>query len=255
MGNQCPDRGPIDTPDGLQEVITRYWNLRGDSYGDVWGTQGVDQREGNAWKADLERLLPAPPLRVLDVGAGTGFLSILMALLGHQVTGIDTAEEMLHIAGEANRRLGLSIVFATGDAHHPDFAESSFDLVVNRHLLWTLQDPEGAFACWYHLLRPGGQLAAIDSLWFVDRKRRSHGLPPHCALAWQELYSDEVRARLPIMSMDSMEPVLKMLSSSGFEDVALTRLPSVEAFYRERDREGDLDIPRYLVIARRPKRS
>lgn len=255
MSSVCRGRVPGENQDALKEAITKYWNLRSDSYGDVWGPEGVDPQEGDAWREELRGLLPPPPLHVLDVGAGTGFLSILMAQLGHRVTATDLAEEMLRVARDAGQRLGLSIVFAKGDAHQPDFPDGSFDLVANRHLLWTLREPEEAFANWYRVLRPGGLLVAIDSLWFVDKGRMSHGLPPHCAQAWQELYSDDVRARLPIMNMDSLEPVLGMLSSAGFEEVSLGRMLSVEAFYRERNLEGDRDVPRYVVVARRPDRS
>ena len=38
----------------------------------------------------------------------------------------------------------------------------SFDLVVSRHVLWTLPHPEAAIDEWIRVLRPGGRLAVID---------------------------------------------------------------------------------------------
>ena len=45
---------------------------------------------GRRWQEELEVRLPErSPLNILDVGTGTGFFAILMAQLGHKVTGID----------------------------------------------------------------------------------------------------------------------------------------------------------------------
>jgi protein-L-isoaspartate O-methyltransferase len=43
----------------------------------------------------LRPLLPPPPADILDVGTGTGFLALLLAELGHRVSGIDLSEGML----------------------------------------------------------------------------------------------------------------------------------------------------------------
>jgi ubiquinone/menaquinone biosynthesis C-methylase UbiE len=43
------------------------------------------------------------------------------------------------------------------------FPPASFDLVMTRHVLWTLPHPEAAIDEWKRVLRPGGRLAVIDS--------------------------------------------------------------------------------------------
>jgi len=43
----------------------------------------------------MRRLLPEPPASVLDVGAGTGFLSLLLAGQGYDVTAVDLSPGML----------------------------------------------------------------------------------------------------------------------------------------------------------------
>lgn len=43
-------------------------------------------QEQAAWLAALRRLLPPPRAAVPDMGAGTGFLSLLLAARGYRVT-------------------------------------------------------------------------------------------------------------------------------------------------------------------------
>jgi SAM-dependent methyltransferase len=50
-----------------------------------------------------------------------------------------------------------------GDASDPPArAGRSFDVILARHLLWTLPDPQGALRRWVSLLRPGGRLVLIE---------------------------------------------------------------------------------------------
>jgi SAM-dependent methyltransferase len=70
---------------------------------------------------------------------------------------------MLREAREKAAETGVAIRFEEGDAENLPFAVSSFDLVVSRHVLWTLPHPQAAVAGWVRVLRPGGRLVVIDS--------------------------------------------------------------------------------------------
>lgn len=66
-------------------------------------------QEQAAWAGALRRLLPEPPAAVLDVGAGTGFLSLLLAGQGYDVTAVDLSPGMLgRLRAEADARGGAS---------------------------------------------------------------------------------------------------------------------------------------------------
>jgi ubiquinone/menaquinone biosynthesis C-methylase UbiE len=119
-----------------------------------------------SWRRLLSRLLPTT-CRVLDVGCGTGSLSLLMAQAGHKVTGIDFAPAMIEQARAKALDAGVEIIFQAGDAAHPDFAASTFEVVLGRHILWAIPDiaTSKVLERWVNLLEPGGRLALIEGFW------------------------------------------------------------------------------------------
>lgn len=241
---------PSHQGDDLQSTITSYWNLRSDSYDAEPGHNASEGAEMDAWVADLGGLLPPSPRAVLDVGAGTGFISTLLARLGYQVTGLDPSEGMLAAARARGAGLAAPPTYVEGDGHAPPFPPASFDVVTNRHVLWTLRDPRTAFTAWRRVLRPGGRLLAIDSLWFLDRTNDSDTRDAPWSEAWARHYSDATRAGLPLMNAESMEPALAMLREAGFIDVHLRRLERVEAYHREQQpAAGGGTVPRYAIVA------
>src|SRR5688572_23716238 len=74
----------------------------------------------------------APGHRVLDLGAGTGTLAIMMkrSLPGVRVSGLDGDAEILTIAGQKATRAGVDIDFALGDAALP-YPNGAFDRVLS----------------------------------------------------------------------------------------------------------------------------
>ncbi|MFE0475558.1 class I SAM-dependent methyltransferase [Streptomyces sp. NPDC058947] len=116
-----------------------------------------------AWAERLRDWLPRRPGDVLDVGCGTGSLSLLAAEQGHRVTGVDLSPAMVRLARE--KLAGRDAVFLIGDAAAPPVGEQRFDAVLVRHVLWTLPDPARVLRQWYGLLRPGGRLVLVEGVW------------------------------------------------------------------------------------------
>ncbi|MFE0805149.1 class I SAM-dependent methyltransferase [Streptomyces sp. NPDC058812] len=125
------------------------------------GLRDADVRR--AWAARLASWLPALPGDVLDLGCGTGSLSLLAAEQGHRVTGVDLSPAMVALARA--KLAGRDAVFLTGDAVAPPVGEQRFDTVLVRHVLWTLPDPGRVLRHWRELLRPGGRLVLVEGVW------------------------------------------------------------------------------------------
>ncbi|WP_327693877.1 class I SAM-dependent methyltransferase [Streptomyces sp. NBC_00459] len=116
-----------------------------------------------AWAARLRSWLPDRPADVLDLGCGTGSLSLLASEQGHRVTGVDSSGAMVEHA--RSKLAGRAAVFLVGDAAAPPVGEERFDVVLVRHVLWTLPDPARVLRHWQGLLRAGGRLVLVEGVW------------------------------------------------------------------------------------------
>lgn len=147
----------------IEDRVVRYWTIRSHDFGAVRKNE-LGSIMGRRWQEELEARLPErSPLNILDVGTGTGFFAILMAQLGHKVTGIDLTPAMLEEAAAMAAGLGLDIAFRHMDAQQLDFPDGTFDVVLSRNLTWTLPEPEKAYAQWHRVLKPGGLLLNFDA--------------------------------------------------------------------------------------------
>ncbi|MEU0027662.1 class I SAM-dependent methyltransferase [Streptomyces sp. NPDC006335] len=122
-----------------------------------------DPEVRGAWAERLRGWLPDRASDVLDLGCGTGSLSLLAAEQGHRVTGVDRSPAMVELARA--KLAGRDAVFLVGDAATPPVGEQRFDVVLVRHVLWALPDPGRALRRWWGLLRPGGRLVLVEGVW------------------------------------------------------------------------------------------
>ncbi|MGW0968518.1 class I SAM-dependent methyltransferase [Streptomyces sp. NPDC002516] len=122
-----------------------------------------DPEVRGAWAARLRDWLPEKPGDLLDVGCGTGSLSLLASEQGHRVTGVDLAPRMVDRARA--KLAGRDAAFLVGDAVAPPVGEQRFDVLLSRHVLWTLPDPGRVLRHWRGLLRPGGRLVLVEGVW------------------------------------------------------------------------------------------
>ncbi|WP_328222659.1 class I SAM-dependent methyltransferase [Streptomyces sp. NBC_00310] len=155
---RTPKNPAADDPAGTVD-----WDAEAPSFDDEpdHGLREPAIRE--AWAARLRDWLPHGASDVLDLGCGTGSLSLLATEQGHWVTGVDASPAMVALARA--KLAGRSAVFLVGDAAAPPVGEERFDVILVRHVLWTLSDPGRALRHWCGLLRPGGRLVLVEGVW------------------------------------------------------------------------------------------
>jgi len=163
-------------PNNVKRQVAAHWDRRAPRFDEDFGHSIRTPAERAAWDRILDLVLAGRDVRdALDAGCGTGFLSFELAAQGHQVTGVAFAPAMLAEARQKAVMRGASIRFEEADAEQLPFSPGSFDLVISRHLLWTLPHPEAAIDEWIRVLRPGGRLVVVDGQFDVGASPGSPG--------------------------------------------------------------------------------
>ena len=148
----------------LQES-RQYWDDLAPSFDDEPDHGLRDSLILETWTELLKTYLPNTNATVLDIGCGTGSLSVILAGLGHTVTGIDLSPSMISLAQTKAAAQGLQIELDVMDASHPQFPGQQFDVVICRHLLWALPEPKQVLQRWVEFLKPKGRLILIEGYW------------------------------------------------------------------------------------------
>ncbi len=236
----------IAETDSVKRQVAAHWNRRAAHFDEDFGHSVRTPAERAAWDRILALVLAGKgPLDALDVGCGTGFLALELAVRGHRVTGVDFAPAMIGAARDKAAAQGLAIRFEEADAESLPFPAARFDLVVSRHLLWTLPHPEAAIDEWIRVLRPGGRLAVIDGK--ADRAA-SAALPQENAHNSAEYL--EIGERLPFLDGRTREEIEKLFAAHGLVAIGSDPLPDLVAAQRARMIEEGLEPrtrQRYLV--------
>lgn len=256
QGAQVGEIREADPSEARLEEIRSFWDADAPTYDNSSSHRPRDRAVQAAWTAALARVLPPAPARVLDAGAGTGFLSMIAARLGHRVTALDLSAQMLEQLHRNASEEALDLEIVVGSAENPPVG---FDVIIERHLLWTLRRPDEALSAWRRAA-PEGRLVLFESLWGrVDpfeaarsrvrvalKRARGQAADHHGS------YSDSLRSSLPLGTGTPPAILVEMSERAGWRGPRLDRLRDVE--WAERCSLPVLErlvgvTPRFCIVA------
>jgi SAM-dependent methyltransferase len=156
--------------------------------GDLWGQKArewaelVEPTHRPLWEAMLNAAQVGQRTRFLDVGCGGGGASVLAAGRGAQISGLDAAEPLIHIAKE---RVPVGD-FHTGDMENLPFEDSSFDVVFAANSLQYAADRVAALREFKRVCGANGRCVVglfstpdkVDMRLFFKAIRESLTVPP-----------------------------------------------------------------------------
>ena len=221
----------MHTAHDIKTLVSRHWSERAAEF-DQGPSHGIHNKEQHhAWLTLLRRVVGPGPVKALDVGCGTGFLALLLGELGHRAVGVDLSEAMLAHARRKAKGSGFAVTFDVGDAEAPPPDGAPYDVIIERHVIWTLPHPKEALRAWHALLKPGGRVILIEGIF--DMPSLSH-----------TVYAD-IQAQLPFYGGHPSDELVTCLATEGFVDTAGAPLMDA-ALWTEPPR-----FPRFMVTGKR----
>ena len=247
--------------DDRKEKIAAYWTKRSDSF--------LEQRRAELhsplamrWLDEIQKYLPDnenkvtgknKKLKILDVGCGTGFFTILLAKQGHHVTGTDLTPDMIENARILAKEEGTECEFQVMDAEHLSFQDQSFDVVISRNLTWTLPEAAQAYKEWSRVLKPGGLLLNFDANYGATNFAETSDLPENHAhnqlgnSLMQEC--EDIKRQLPISSYIRPAWDVEELGKVEMEQISID-LGVSKRVYKEKDAFYN-PTPMFAIAARK----
>lgn len=241
--------------------IRDFWNYRSSSFDKSPGHTIRSAEEEKAWKSLFSHKL-GDCHDILDVGSGTGFLSLMLADMGYHVIGIDISDKMLAKALTKACRKGYSIDFQIGDTEKLHFSDNSFDAIVNRAVLWSVPHPDVAAREWMRVLKPGGKLCFflhsphnspmdtiqrnLINIWSLIAEKRN---------PWKVLDEKRAGVYLPFKGGVHPDVIISLLNKAGFADIIAEPLTEIDKLKKDHlpimYRLGNRHV-QYCYTARKP---
>jgi SAM-dependent methyltransferase len=189
---------------------------------DPSSAEQVPVRTAAVWAA-LDPLVGAgSPLRVLDVGGGSGGSAVPLARLGHEVTVVDpsadalaTLERRARTAGVGDRVRGLQ---GDGDLlHELPLDAGGYDLGLCHAVLEVVDDPAATLREVARVLRPGGRVSVVTANRAGAVLARALGGHPVEALALLEDRDPAPGRTRPARRRFAPAELLALLEGAGLE--------------------------------------
>ncbi len=148
----------------LNHVIAKRRQQAEEYFNLIAGRLGKNYCPGRSWEGIGHFLLYlVPHIRVVDLGAGEGLISQLLARRAEHVYCVDSSTRMVEVGTELAKRNKLdNLEYIHGDIEETSLPDQSVHLALLSQALHHALHPERAIAEAFRLLKPGGRLVILD---------------------------------------------------------------------------------------------
>lgn len=243
--------------------IVAYWTQRAESYSEL-NRKELERSDRAIWLQAMERFFPDRPkedIRILDIGTGPGFFSILLAENGYRPIAADCTAQMLEEAQQNAGSLKDRISFLQMDADTLSVPDNSLDVIISRNLTWNLEDPCVCYTEWLRALRPGGRIIIFDANWYrylYDEENRRQYDQDRVNVANTQLHDFNIGQNFDVMERIAGElPMSKKvrpmwdemrLREIGYTDVSINE-DIWEEVWNEEEKINFKATPMFRIVA------
>ncbi|HVI81865.1 MAG TPA: metalloregulator ArsR/SmtB family transcription factor [Chthoniobacterales bacterium] len=135
-------------------------------FDELAGKFGRSYVPGRSWRALSHALISlVPKLTIVDLGAGEGTLSQLLAKNARKVIAIDNSPKMVEFGSKLATKHGFkNLEYRLGDLEDPPVAKGSVDLVLLSQALHHAIKPERAISSARRIMKKNGRIVVLDLL-------------------------------------------------------------------------------------------
>ena len=185
------------------------------------------KRQGPGGDAETEKAVglamidPSVPLKIADIGCGTGSSALLLArLLNAKITAVDFLPEFLEMLETNARHLSLTEKISTlaCSMDKLPFGDEEYDVIWSEGAIYNIGFEKGVID-WKRFLKIGGMLVVSEITWLTAKR------PSELQEYWQNEYPE----------IDTASAKIGVLEKNGYFPVAYFVLPEhcwVDNYYR-----------------------
>lgn len=227
------------------KTIAKYWDDSSETFDEHHATEDVSK-----WREQIKSIMQKSEGIMLDVGTGTGFVSIMSAECGFNSVGVDISAKMMEQGQKNAENRGCIVNFVKVCDNSLPFLDNSFDGVTNCRLLWTLLDPQESLKEWLRVLKPCGKLLnftrtretrpTAEQIEELEKMRdemaknatEEEKAKGHCH--GSKIYENQVDNHLPLKYASDSE-IVEELKKAGYINAKVIKMPKDVSLPREEE--------------------
>jgi len=183
--------------------------------------QGPGGDEETKKAIDLANIDRNAPLKIADIGCGTGASTLILAhLLNAKITAVDFLQDFLTVLETRAQKEGVAekITSLCASMDSLPFEEGEFDVIWSEGAIYNIGFQKGV-ADWKRYLKPDGLLVASEITWTTSNR------PPEIEAHWANEYPE----------IDTASAKIKLLEENGYSPIGYFVLPEhcwLDEYYR-----------------------